>query len=134
MKRYCKTVCFVPDLLDEQETPGFLIDVQRYGIFRVIDLFKLLGNTDYRYSAIEREFLGSVMNHPGFLVVDVNELDVVMFLDAAYQLLDSHHVQLRAERAASGNGRVYTITITCSDSKGFSSSQTVTVKVPKSQS
>ena len=43
---------------------------------------------------------------------------------------DAHHVQLRAERAGTGDGRVYTITITCTDSGGNSSSQTVTVRVP----
>jgi len=45
-------------------------------------------------------------------------------------VLDDHHVLLRAERAGNGNGRIYTITITCTDSGGNSSHQSVTVSVP----
>jgi hypothetical protein len=48
-------------------------------------------------------------------------------------ILDAHHVQLRAERAGTGNGRIYTIGITCIDSGGNSSHQTVTVSVPHDQ-
>jgi uncharacterized repeat protein (TIGR01451 family) len=45
-------------------------------------------------------------------------------------VLDDHHVLLRAERAGNGNGRIYTITITCIDSGGNSSTQQVEVTVP----
>jgi len=45
-------------------------------------------------------------------------------------VLDDHHVLLRAERAGNGNGRIYTITITCVDSGGNSSSEQVEVMVP----
>ena len=45
-------------------------------------------------------------------------------------ILDAHHVQLRAERAGNGNGRIYTVGITCTDSGGNSSSKSVTVSVP----
>jgi len=45
-------------------------------------------------------------------------------------ILDAHHVQLRAERAGTGNGRIYTSNITCTDSGGSSSSQSVAVSVP----
>jgi uncharacterized repeat protein (TIGR01451 family) len=45
-------------------------------------------------------------------------------------VLDDHHVLLRAERAGNGHGRIYTITITCVDSGGSSSSESVTVTVP----
>jgi uncharacterized repeat protein (TIGR01451 family) len=45
-------------------------------------------------------------------------------------ILDAHHVQLRAERVGKGNGRIYTITITCTDSGGNSSSRSATVSVP----
>jgi uncharacterized repeat protein (TIGR01451 family) len=48
-------------------------------------------------------------------------------------ILDAHHVQLRAERAGKGNGRIYTITITCIDSAGNSSHQGVEVSVPHDQ-
>jgi uncharacterized repeat protein (TIGR01451 family) len=45
-------------------------------------------------------------------------------------VLDDHHVLLRAEREGSGNGRIYTITITCVDSGGNTSTDDVTVTVP----
>jgi hypothetical protein len=49
------------------------------------------------------------------------------------EIVDAHHVRLRAERAGNGDGRVYTITITCTDSAQNASQRTVTVRVPKSQ-
>jgi hypothetical protein len=49
-----------------------------------------------------------------------------------WQIVDAHHVLLRAERSGSGSGRVYTITITATDSAGLSASRQVTVGVPKS--
>jgi hypothetical protein len=48
-------------------------------------------------------------------------------------VLDAHHVRLRAERSGRGNGRVYTITITSTDSAGNSSSTQVSVRVPHDQ-
>lgn len=48
-------------------------------------------------------------------------------------IVDAHHVKLRAARDGKGEGRVYTITITCQDSAGRTSCQTVTVRVPQSQ-
>jgi hypothetical protein len=48
-------------------------------------------------------------------------------------IVDSHSVQLRAERAGSGTGRIYTITVSCTDSSGNTTTKTVTVGVPKSQ-
>jgi uncharacterized repeat protein (TIGR01451 family) len=50
-----------------------------------------------------------------------------------WEIIDSHHVRLRAERAGDGNGRVYTVTVTCTDVGGASSSQVVTVGVPHNQ-
>lgn len=35
--------------------------------------------------------------------------------DSDWEILDNHHVRLRAERAANGNGRIYTITLTIND-------------------
>jgi hypothetical protein len=49
-----------------------------------------------------------------------------------WEIIDAHHVRLRAERSAKGNGRIYTITITCTDGHGHTVVKTVTVKVPKS--
>ena len=48
-------------------------------------------------------------------------------------IVDAHHVKLRAERAGSGNGRIYTITTACTDASGNPSSQIVTVPVPHDQ-
>lgn len=44
-------------------------------------------------------------------------------------IVDGNHLKLRAERSAQGNGRIYTITITCTDVNGNSTSQTVNVVV-----
>ena len=46
-------------------------------------------------------------------------------------VVDAHHVRLRAERSGSGTGRVYTITITCTDGAGNITTRTTTVSVPK---
>jgi hypothetical protein len=46
------------------------------------------------------------------------------------QVIDAHHVRLLAERAGNGSDRVYTITITATDTSGSSSQQTVAVTVP----
>jgi uncharacterized repeat protein (TIGR01451 family) len=50
-----------------------------------------------------------------------------------WEVIDSHRVRLRAERAATGAGRTYTIRITATDSVGNASTQTVFVGVPHSQ-
>ena len=50
------------------------------------------------------------------------------------EILDAHRVRLRSERSGLGSGRVYTITITCTDNTGNRITKTVTVTVPKSQS
>jgi hypothetical protein len=46
------------------------------------------------------------------------------------EVVDAHHVRLRAERAGTGNGRVYTITIHAVDPSGNSSSKSLAVNVP----
>src|SRR6185436_14623699 len=46
-----------------------------------------------------------------------------------WEIIDNHHVKLRAERAGNGNGRIYTITITATDACGNTSSNTATVIV-----
>jgi hypothetical protein len=48
-----------------------------------------------------------------------------------WEVVNPHLVRLRAERAGTGNGRVYTITVTCTDTAGNSASKDVTVLVPK---
>jgi uncharacterized repeat protein (TIGR01451 family) len=47
-----------------------------------------------------------------------------------WEIVDDHHVRLRAERAGNGTGRTYTITITAVDLVGNTSAQNVVVAVP----
>jgi hypothetical protein len=47
-----------------------------------------------------------------------------------YSIIDAHHLLLRAKRAPKGDGRIYTITITCSDGTGGGLTKSVTVLVP----
>ena len=46
-----------------------------------------------------------------------------------WTVVDNHHVQLRAERSGNGSGRIYTITVTCTDTHGNKSVRTGTVLV-----
>jgi hypothetical protein len=47
-------------------------------------------------------------------------------------VVDAHHVQLRAERLGTGDDRIYTITIKCTNAAG-TTTHTVTVLVPHDQ-
>ncbi len=47
-----------------------------------------------------------------------------------WDILNDHHVKLRAERDGNGDGRVYTVKVTCTDQYGNSTSGTKTVLVP----
>jgi probable HAF family extracellular repeat protein len=47
-----------------------------------------------------------------------------------YAIVDAHHVELSADRLGGGNGRIYTISITCTDTSGNISNQAVKVIVP----
>jgi hypothetical protein len=49
---------------------------------------------------------------------------------ADWQVVDAHHVLLRAERIGSAGDRVYTITIACTDQAGNTSAATAKVTVP----
>jgi hypothetical protein len=51
-----------------------------------------------------------------------------------WQIVDDHHVQLRAERAGNGSGRIYTVNITCTnDTNKLSSTKTLAVLVAHDQ-
>ncbi len=50
--------------------------------------------------------------------------------DPDYIVMDNHTVQLRAERSANGNGRIYTITIRAVDTYGNVTTKTLEVRVP----
>lgn len=51
-----------------------------------------------------------------------------------WEILNDHHIKLRAERAGNGDGRVYTVKVTCTDQYGNSASANKTVIVPKNMS
>ena len=46
-------------------------------------------------------------------------------------VIDEHNVQLRSERAGTGSGRVYTLTVACTDASGNSAESLANVSVPK---
>jgi Bacterial Ig-like domain (group 3)/PKD domain/Calx-beta domain len=46
-----------------------------------------------------------------------------------WEFVDEHHVRLRAESAGGSNGRIYTITVTCTDAAGNTTTKTVEVHV-----
>jgi subtilisin-like proprotein convertase family protein len=50
--------------------------------------------------------------------------------DPDWEVVDATHVRLRAERAGNGTDRTYTITVTCVDAAGNSTSASTTVVVP----
>ena len=50
---------------------------------------------------------------------------------ADWQVLNAHRVLVRAERSGLGSGRVYTITVRCTDASGNASVSTGSVTVPK---
>jgi len=50
-----------------------------------------------------------------------------------WQITGNLTLNLRAERSGTGNGRIYTIAVTCTDTSGNPSSRNVTVTVPKDQ-
>ena len=52
---------------------------------------------------------------------------------ADWEIIDAHHVKLRADRAGNGSGRIYTIEITSTDASGNSIGKTVLVTVPHDQ-
>ena len=51
-----------------------------------------------------------------------------------WQIVDNTHVNLRAERSGRGNGRIYTVTVQCTDIHQSISTSTVQVTVPHDQS
>ncbi len=48
-----------------------------------------------------------------------------------WQVLDAHTVLLRAERSGRGTGRIYTVTVSCTDASGNTASAGATVSVSK---
>jgi hypothetical protein len=50
-----------------------------------------------------------------------------------WEVVDAHHLRLRAERSGGGSGRVYTITLTCTDAAGHAVTKTTMVLVAHNQ-
>ena len=51
-----------------------------------------------------------------------------------WEIINNHIVKLRAERSGTGTGRIYTITMRCTDLAGNTSEETTTVTVPHDMS
>lgn len=51
-----------------------------------------------------------------------------------WEVIDDHHVRLRAERSGNGNGRTYTIKVSCTDQHGNTGSRNAIVIVPHDMS
>jgi hypothetical protein len=51
-----------------------------------------------------------------------------------WEIIDDHHIKLRAERSGNGNGRIYTIKVTCTDQYGNSDSTNTEVRVAHNMS
>jgi HYR domain-containing protein len=62
-----------------------------------------------------------------WLSVDSNDPDAA----SDWEVVDTHHVRLRAKRSPRAGDRVYTITISVKDSQGNLASQNAIVRVPK---
>jgi hypothetical protein len=54
--------------------------------------------------------------------------------DDDWEIIDNHHVRVKAERSGKGNGRVYTINITCTDISGNQNTDSTTIKVLENMS
>jgi hypothetical protein len=68
---------------------------------------------------------------PNTCVLTVGSNEPVNGDEPDWQVVDAHHVLLRSERAAKGSGRIYTVTITCTnDTNKESSTKTLEVLVP----
>jgi hypothetical protein len=52
---------------------------------------------------------------------------------ADWQIVDAHHLRLRAERSGNSTGRIYTITITCTDGGDHTATSQVIVTVAHNQ-
>jgi hypothetical protein len=53
--------------------------------------------------------------------------------DHDWEIVDAHHVRVRAERSGNGDGRVYTVTLTCTDAAGNKTVRTGTLIVPQNR-
>ena len=62
--------------------------------------------------------------------LDVSSNEAASGNSTDWVILDDHHVKLRAERSERGDGRIYTITVTCTDEAGNISTQNTKVYVP----
>jgi hypothetical protein len=87
---------------------------------------KVSGQADEAVSAVTGRILSVTSNEPDNGLGDGDTAGDIV-------ITGSDTVNLRAERAAKGNGRIYTILFEARDAAGNASTKTVTVTVPKSQ-
>lgn len=78
---------------------------------------------------------GASDNCPGNVscVLSVSSNEASNNKEPDWVVVDAHHVLLRAERAGQGVGRLYTITLICTDAAGNVTVKTATVLVPHDQ-
>lgn len=73
-------------------------------------------------------------NCPGEIAAQLSITSNETVTSEDWKIVDNHHIQLKADRSGSGDGRIYTITITAKDEYGNTSTRSVTVLVPHDQS
>jgi len=66
--------------------------------------------------------------HPVCKITQIASNEAITSADA--QITGNLTANLRAERLGSGTGRIYTLTVQCTDASGNSATQPVTVTVP----
>jgi hypothetical protein len=100
----------------------------KYVTFNVSDLISSVSdNCDSSVTVSSVRIVSVTSDEPENTVADGNTLNDIVISG------DCKSVQLRAERMGNGNGRVYTITLSVTDSAGNTSTATVKVTVPHSQ-
>jgi hypothetical protein len=92
---------------------------------RLVPITLTVDASDNCDSSFTSEIIGVTSNEPVTSDTDLTSPD--------WEITGPLSVNLRAERSVSGIGRVYTITVRCTDAAGNSSTRVGTVSVPKNQ-
>ncbi len=89
---------------------------------KMVDVMVSYGSTDNCGATSCKVFVSSNEPQNGLGDGDV---------DHDWEVIDNHHIRLRAERSGNGEGRIYTITVACTDASGNTLTNSTTVTVPK---
>lgn len=112
----------VPPVLTVSVTPDVLWPPNH----KMVDVEATVTASDSAGSAPTVTLVGVVSNEPDNGLGDGDTPNDIV-------IVDNTHVQLRAERAGGGSGRVYTITYTATDNCGNTTEVEATVTVPHNQ-